>query len=125
MPCADVCMSVCGGKEQCTNSSLCYCWGPGQHLLTAISRPQATTKQNRRRMGQRFLNSSNEKSGVRLVHLGESSWPSFPFSKAGVHHWIPLNKPGCLDETTQGTQSCTSRLGYKEALTCSLPNKHY
>ena len=95
-------------------------------FLTASSGPQESTKQNRRRMGQRFLNSYNEKSGVRLVHLGESSWPStHPFSRAGVHHWIPLNKPGCLDETMRGTQSCTSRLGYKEALTCSLPNKYY
>ena len=77
-----------------TNSSLC--WGPGQHLLTANSGPQETTKQNRR-MGQRFLNSSNGKSRVRMVHLAGSSWPpTHPVSRAGIHYWIPLNHPGCV-----------------------------
>ena len=81
------------GKEQCTNSSLC--WGPGQHLLTANSGPQETTKQNRR-IGQRFLNSSNEKSGVRMVHLAGTSWPpTHPVSRAGVHY-MHLDHRGCV-----------------------------
>ena len=126
----NVFMSVWGGGEQCVmNSSLC--WGPGQHLLTANSGMDLRRLQNRTGGGWGRGFSTHPMGEV------ESDWSTL-VGPAGHPHNLSVGHGGwgssldtfgpsrvCLDETMRGTQSCTSRLVYKEALTCSLPNKYY
>ena len=128
MPCADhninVCMSVCGGEGAVYKQlSMLGSWA------TSFDCKQWTSGDYK---------TEQEEDGAEVSQLiqweewsqnGPPGWDQLATHTSRQQGWGSLHAFGpswvCLDETTRGTQSCTSRLVYKEALSCSLPNKHY